>query len=217
MEKYKSDLIDLMIESGVLLFGEFTLKSGRKSPYFVNTGNYKTGKQIAKLGKFYADCIMNTIGADKFDVLFGPAYKGIPLATAASYALYADYDVDKRYCFNRKEAKDHGEGGVFVGAQLADGDRVIYIEDVMTSGASVRETMPFLKAAADVTVEYEVISVDRMEKGISGNGKTAIAEIEDEFGITVKPIITVVDIINHMKGKIDTKPMEDYLSQYCLI
>lgn len=212
MEDYKRDFIDLMIESGVLTFGEFTLKSGRKSPYFINTGNYKTGRQIAKLGKYYAECIMNTIG-DDFDVLFGPAYKGIPLTTAAAYALYTDYDLDKRYCFNRKEVKDHGEGGIFIGAKLADGDRVIYIEDVVTAGTAFRETLPFLKSAADVTIKHGVISVDRMEKGI--NGRTAVSEIKSEFDITIHPIVTVIEIIEHMKNKIDTKPMEAYLSQYC--
>ena len=219
MEKYKSDLIDLMIESGVLLFGDFTLKSGRKSPYFINTGNYKTGKQIAKLGRFYADCIMNTIG-DDFDVLFGPAYKGIPLATATAYALYADYGLDKRYCFNRKEEKDHGEGGIFVGAKLAGGDRVIYIEDVTTSGTSIRETMPLLKAAADVTVKYEFISANRMEK--MATGRTAITEVEEEFGMKIHSIVNVVDILEHIKagGKYPAElilSMENYLSQYCLI
>lgn len=215
MEDYKRDFIDLMIESGVLTFGEFTLKSGRKSPYFINTGNYKTGRQIAKLGKYYAECIMNTIG-DDFDVLFGPAYKGIPLTTAAAYALYTDYDLDKRYCFNRKEVKDHGEGGIFVGTKLADGDRVIYIEDVTTSGTSVRETLPLLKSAADITFKYEFISANRMEKVASG--KTAIKEIEEEFGIKVFSIVNVLEIFEHIKDKypknlIDS--MESYLSQYC--
>jgi orotate phosphoribosyltransferase len=217
MENYKSEFIDLMITSGVLTFGEFTLKSGRKSPYFINTGNYKTGMQIAKLGKYYAQCIMNTIG-DDFDVLFGPAYKGIPLATATAYALYTDYGLDKKYCFNRKEEKDHGEGGIFVGAKLTDGDRVIYIEDVTTSGASIRETMPLLKAAADVTVKYEFISANRMEK--MATGKTAIAEIEEEFGMKIHSIVNVVEIIEHIKGKYPAElvaSMEDYLSQYCLI
>ena len=219
MEKYKSDLIDLMIESGVLLFGDFTLKSGRKSPYFINTGNYKTGKQIAKLGKFYADCVMNTIG-DDFDVLFGPAYKGIPLATATAYALYTDYGLDKKYCFNRKEEKDHGEGGIFVGAKLSDGDRVIYIEDVTTSGTSIKETMPLLKTAADVTVKYEFISANRMEK--MATGRTAITEIEEEFGMKIHSIVNVVEILEHIKlsGKYPAeliKSMEDYLAQYCVI
>lgn len=217
MEKYKSEFIDLMIDSGVLTFGEFTLKSGRKSPYFINTGNYKTGKQIAMLGKYYAECVMNTIG-DNFDVLFGPAYKGIPLATATAYALYTDYDMDKKYCFNRKEEKDHGEGGIFVGAKLFDGDRVIYIEDVTTAGTSIRETMPLLKSAADVTVKYEFISADRMEKVASG--KTAIDEIEEEFGMKIYSIVNVLDIFDHIKNKYPKKlvtAMEDYLSQYCVI
>lgn len=217
MEKYKSDFIDLMIESGVLTFGEFILKSGRKSPYFINTGNYKTGKQITLLGKYYAECIMNTIG-DDFDVLFGPAYKGIPLATATAYALFSDYNLDKKYCFNRKEEKDHGEGGIFVGAKLSDGDRVIYIEDVTTSGTSIKETLPLLKSAADVTVKYEFISANRMEKVASG--KTAITEIEKEFDIKIHSIVNVVEILEHIKDKYPKElvdSMEAYLSQNCVI
>ena len=216
MEKYKSDFIDFMVESGVLLFGDFTAKSGRKTPYFVNAGNYKTGAQIAKLGRYYSEAIMNVIGGDSFDILFGPAYKGIPLATAAAYALYTNYGIDKRYCFNRKEAKDHGEGGIFVGAQLQDGDRVLIIEDVMTAGTSIRETLPFLKAAADITVPHEIISVDRMEVGL--NGKTAIKEIREEFGIEVHSIVTVLDIIEHMRNKLSPDVidrMETYLEHYC--
>lgn len=217
MEKYKSDFIDLMIDSGVLTFGEFTLKSGRKSPYFINTGNYKTGKQIALLGKYYAECIMNTIG-DDFDVLFGPAYKGIPLATAAAYALYSDHNVEKRYCFNRKEVKDHGEGGILVGSKLQDGDRIIYIEDVTTTGTSIRETMPLLKSAADITVKYEFISANRMERVASG--KTAIAEIEEEFGMKIYSIVNVVEILEHIKDKYPKdliESMENYLEQNCVI
>lgn len=217
MEKYKSDFIDLMIDSGVLTFGEFTLKSGRKSPYFINTGNYKTGKQIALLGKYYAECIMNTIG-DDFDVLFGPAYKGIPLATATAFALYNDHNLEKRYCFNRKEVKDHGEGGILVGSKLQDGDRIIYIEDVTTTGTSIRETMPLLKSAADITAKYEFISANRMER-VAG-GKTAIAEIEEEFGMKIYSIVNVVEILEHIKDKYPKElidSMESYLEQNCVI
>ena len=216
MEKYKCDFIDFMVESGVLLFGDFIAKSGRKTPYFVNTGNYKTGAQLYKLGHYYSEAIMNVIGGNSFDVLFGPAYKGIPLAASTAYTLYTEYGIDKKYCFNRKEVKDHGEGGVFVGAKLGDGDRVVIIEDVMTSGLSIRETLPYLKAAADITIPHEFISVDRMEVGL--NGKTAIKEIYEEFGIQVHSIVTVVEIIEHMRDKLSPDVigrMEHYLEQYC--
>ena len=219
---YKTEFIDFMVESGVLRFGDFTTKSGRKSPYFVNTGNYKTGAQMYKLGKYYARCLQESVGED-FDILFGPAYKGIPLATTTSIALFTEYGIDKPYCFNRKEAKDHGEGGNMVGAKLSDGDRVVIIEDVITAGTAVRETLPQLKAAADVKVEHMIISVDRMERGQSG--KTAIREIGEEFGIKVHPIVTVRDIIDHMTGReIDgavplteeiRERMEAYLERYC--
>jgi orotate phosphoribosyltransferase len=219
---YKTDFIEFMVQSGVLRFGEFTTKSGRKSPYFVNTGNYTTGAQLSKLGKYYAECLMNNVGSD-FDVLFGPAYKGIPLATVTACALYTEYGVDKPYCFNRKEAKDHGEGGNMVGAKLNDGNRVIIIEDVITAGTAVRETLPQLKAAADVKVEHMIISVDRMERGLSG--KTAIKEIGEEFGIKVHPIVTVREIIDHMHnrevgGAVPLNDeirqrMEEYLETYC--
>lgn len=219
---YKTDFIEFMVRSGVLRFGDFMTKSGRKSPYFVNTGNYKTGAQMSKLGKYYAECLKTNVG-DNFDVLFGPAYKGIPLATTTACALYTEYGIDKPYCFNRKEAKDHGEGGSMVGAKLADGDRVVIIEDVITAGTAVRETLPQLKAAADVLVEHMIISVDRMERGQSGI--TAIKEIGNEFGIKVHPIVTVRDIIDHMYNReVDgeillndevRERMETYLKTYC--
>ena len=161
---YKESFIKFMVESGVLTFGEFTLKSGRKAPYFVNTGNYNTGSQLARLGEYYAQCIKeNNVQAD---TLFGPAYKGIPLAAACSIALSNKYGIDVNYAFDRKEAKDHGEGGMFVGKKLADGEKVIIIDDVMTSGKALRESMPKLKSAADVSVTGMVITVDRMEKAL---------------------------------------------------
>lgn len=219
---YKTEFIEFMVRSGVLRFGEFTTKSGRQSPYFVNTGNYKTGSQLSKLGKYYAECLMENVG-DEYDVLFGPAYKGIPLAVVTASAMYTEYGVDKPYCFNRKEAKDHGEGGNMVGAKLCDGDRVVIIEDVITAGTAVRETLPQLKAAADIKVEHMIISVDRMERGQSGT--TAIKEIGAEFGIKVHPIVTVRDIIEHLHGReLDGKVilddeirarMEKYLEAYC--
>ena len=219
---YKTDFIEFMVRSGVLRFGDFTTKSGRKSPYFVNTGNYRTGAQMSKLGKYYAECLKNNVGED-FDVLFGPAYKGIPLATVTACALYTEYGIDKPYCFNRKEVKDHGEGGNMVGAKLSDGDRVVIIEVVITAGTAVRETLPQLTAAADVMVEHLIISVDRMERGQSGT--TAIKEIGAEFGIKVHPIVTVRDIIEHLHNReIDGRVvlddeirarMEEYLDKYC--
>ena len=212
MYKYKTDFIDFMVSAGVLTFGDFVTKSGRQTPYFVNTGNYRTGAQLYKLGKFYAECIMRNVGSD-FDILFGPAYKGIPLAAVTAASLYADYGVDKQYCFNRKEAKDHGEGGVLVGAKLKAGDRVLIIEDVITAGTAVRETLPILKAAADVSISDMVISVDRMEKGYSGN--TAVAEIKNEFGISVHSIVNVREIIEHLRDSIPAEKMEAYLEKYC--
>ena len=218
----KKDFIEFMMSADVLRFGEFKTKSGRLSPYFVNTGNYRTGAQMSKLGKYYAECLKNNVGED-FDVLFGPAYKGIPLATVTACALYTEYGIDKPYCFNRKEVKDHGEGGNMVGAKLSDGDRVVIIEDVITAGTAVRETLPQLKAAADVKVEHMIISVDRMERGQSGT--TAIKEIGAEFGIKVHPIVTVRDIIEHLHNReIDGRVvlddeirarMEEYLDKYC--
>lgn len=219
---YKTEFIEFMVRSGVLRFGEFKTKSGRLSPYFINTGNYRTGAQMARLGEYYAECLMKSVG-DNFDLLFGPAYKGIPLVTAAASSLYTKYNIDKPFCFNRKEVKDHGEGGNMVGAKLSDGDRVVIIEDVITAGTAVRETLPQLKAAADVKVQHMIISVDRMEIGQSG--KTAVNEIFNEFGIKVHSIVTVRDIIDHMYGReIDgevplddaiRRRMEEYMETYC--
>lgn len=195
----KHDFINFMYGAGVLTFGDFTLKSGRKAPYFVNTGNYKTGEQIAKLGEFYADCIIEA--GVKPDVLYGPAYKGIPLCVATSIAL-AKKGINVDYCFNRKEAKDHGEGGVIVGHQLTDGDKVLIIEDVITAGTAVRESISIINDIAKVDIMGVVISIDRMEKGKVGD-KSAIQEVKDEFGINVYNIASVVDIIEAIKeGKL---------------
>lgn len=208
---YKEEFIKFMVECGVLTFGDFTLKSGRKAPYFVNTGNYKTGAQMAKLGEFYAECIKeNGIEAD---TLFGPAYKGIPLAVACSIALYNKYDMDINYCFDRKEAKDHGEGGVIVGKKLIDGEKIVIIEDVITAGTAIRQVLPVLKAAADVEITGMVISVDRMEKG---QGElSAVQEVKNEFGINVFPIVTVMDIIDAIRnGVVDGKEYLDKMIEY---
>ena len=210
----KKEFIEFMMESDVLRFGDFVTKSGRNTPYFVNTGNFRTGKQIATLGKFYAALIK-----DNFDCMFGPAYKGIPLATAAAGALYNEYKIDKPYFFNRKEEKDHGEGGSLVGYKPQDGDKVIIIEDVITAGTAVRETMPILKNAANVEVKDMFISVNRCEVGQNPE-KTTIMEVMEDFGINVHAIITVQDIYEYLKqdgsyGDILTK-MKEYMDTYCV-
>ena len=214
----KKEFIEFMMSADVLRFGEFKTKSGRLSPYFVNTGNYRTGEQISKLGECYAACIKETLGED-FDAMFGPAYKGIPLVTSAAGALAREYGINKPYFFNRKEAKDHGEGGSLVGYQPKDGDRVIIIEDVITAGTAVRETVPVLKAAAEVGVTDMFISVNRCEVG-QNLGKTAVMEVKDEFGITVHAIVTAEDIHEYLQGKPEyenvLKLMEDYMAKYCV-
>lgn len=205
-----------MVENGVLRFGEFTLKSGREAPYFINTGNYKSGAQLAKLGEYYAQCIAeNGIEAD---TLVGPAYKGIPLAVTTAVALYENHGIDLNYCFDRKEVKDHGEGGLFVGKQLTDGERVIIIEDVMTSGKALRELLPKLKASAKVKVAGMVISVDRMERGLESS-LSAVQEVYKEFGVKVYSIVTMADIIEAIEsgiieGKEYLAKMKEYRSKY---
>ena len=215
----KKEFIEFMMSADVLRFGEFTTKSGRLSPYFVNTGNYRTGAQIATLGKFYAQCIMDNCG-DNFDAMFGPAYKGIPLVTTAAGSLARDFNIDKPYFFNRKEAKDHGEGGSLVGYKPQDGDRVIIIEDVITAGTAVRETVPVLQAAAKVNIPDMFISVNRCEVGQHA-GKTAVMEVKEEFGINVHAIITVADIHEYLKEKPEYASvlslMEQYMDKYCIL
>lgn len=214
----KKEFIEFMMDSDVLRFGDFVTKSGRNTPYFVNTGNFKTGKQIATLGKFYAALIKEACG-DGFDCMFGPAYKGIPLATAAAAALYNEYGIDKPYFFNRKEEKDHGEGGSLVGYKPQKGDRVIIIEDVITAGTAVRETMPILKGAADVSVNDMFISVNRCEIGKNPE-KTTIMEVMEDFGINVHAIITVQDIYEYLQqcGKYSEvlPKMKKYMDTYCV-
>lgn len=201
-----------MVECGVLTFGDFTLKSGRKAPYFVNTGNYKTGAQLARLGEFYAACIKeNNIEAD---TLFGPAYKGIPLSVSAAVALYNKYGVEVNYCFDRKEAKDHGEGGMFVGKKLTDGEKVVIIEDVMTSGKALKEVMPKLTGEAKVNVTGMVITVDRMEKALNSDN-SAVQEAFKEFGVKVYSIVTINDIIDAIKdGVIGGQEYLDKMLEY---
>lgn len=214
----KKEFIEFMMDSDVLRFGDFVTKSGRNTPYFVNTGNFRTGKQIATLGKFYATLIKETCG-ENFDCMFGPAYKGIPLAASAAAALYNEYEIDKPYFFNRKEEKDHGEGGSIVGYKPKDGDRVIIIEDVITAGTAVRETMPILEKAADVKVKDMFISVNRCEVGQNPE-KTTIMEIMEDFGINIHAIITVQDIYEYLKqnGSYEEilPKMEEYMKKYCV-
>lgn len=164
MEQYKQEFIDFMVESNVLKFGDFTLKSGRKSPFFMNAGAYVTGTQLRKLGEYYAKAIHDNFGLD-FDVLFGPAYKGIPLSVATTMAISELYGKDIRYCSNRKEVKDHGDTGILLGSPIKDGDRVMIIEDVTTSGKSIEETFPILKAQGSVEVKGLIVSLNRMERG----------------------------------------------------
>lgn len=209
---YKQEFIKFMADSGVLTFGDFTLKSGRKAPYFINCGNYKTGAQLAKLGEFYAECIKdNNIPVE---TLFGPAYKGIPLAVSAVVALCNKFDVDVSYCFDRKEAKDHGEGGIFVGKKLTDGEKVVIIDDVMTSGKALKESVPKLKSAADINITGMVITVDRMEKGLNSD-LSAVQEAYKEFGITVYSIVNINDIIDAIsEGVVDGKEYLDKMLAY---
>ena len=216
MQEYKKKFIQFMVENEVLLFGEFTLKSGRKAPYFINTGKYRTGAQIARFGEYYAECYLaHGVNAQ---TLVGPAYKGIPLAVATSIALANNHGVSLGFCFDRKEAKDHGEGGLFVGKQLADGEKVIIIEDVMTSGKALREMLPKLKAAANVEIVGMVISVDRMEKGLESQ-LSAVQEVYKEFGVKVFSIVTMTDIIEAIEeGVIDGREylgkMKEYRAAY---
>ena len=214
----KKEFIEFMMSADVLRFGSFVTKSGRNTPYFVNTGNYKTGLQNSRLGEFYAALVKETVG-DEFDAMFGPAYKGIPLATSTAGALARNYGIDKPFFFNRKEAKDHGEGGSLVGYKPKDGDRVIIIEDVITAGTAIRETMPVLTGEADVKVTDMFISVNRCEVGQTP-GKTAVMEVGEEFGIRVHALITVQDIYEYLKEQGiygDILPlMEAYMAQYCV-
>ena len=213
---YKESFIKFMADCGVLTFGEFTLKSGRKAPYFVNAGNYRTGRQLAELGRYYAECIKEN--GIEVETLFGPAYKGIPLAVCAAAALYDKFGIDVNYCFDRKEAKDHGEGGMFVGKQLTDGEKVVLIEDVMTSGKALREVLPKLKGAADVNITGMVITLDRMEKALDSD-MSAVQSAYKEFGVKVYPIVTIKDVIAAIEngvipGKEHIPAMKDYLAQY---
>ncbi|MDD6202963.1 MAG: orotate phosphoribosyltransferase [Lachnospiraceae bacterium] len=221
MEQYKQEFIEFMVESNVLKFGDFTLKSGRKSPFFMNAGAYVTGSQLLRLGEFYAKAIHDCYG-DDFDVLFGPAYKGIPLTVATTIAYSRLYGKEIRYCSNRKEIKDHGDTGILLGSKLQDGDRVVVIEDVTTSGKSMEETIPIVRAQADVTIVGLIVSLNRQEKG--KGDKSALDEIKDLYGFETNAIVTMGEVVDclyqkecggkvliddEMKAKIDA-----YYAQY---
>lgn len=198
MENYKKEFIDFMIECNVLTFGDFTTKSGRKTPFFVNTGNYKKGSQLKRLGEFYAKAIKENFNND-YDVLFGPAYKGIPLTVTTSIALSDMYDIDVDYCSNRKEIKDHGDKGILLGGKIKDKDRVLIVEDVTTAGTSIYETMPILKEQGDVDVKGLIISVDRMERG--QGEQSALCEIREKFGFKTCAIVTMKEVIEYLSEK----------------
>lgn len=222
MERYKEEFIEFMIESDALKFGDFTLKSGRRSPFFMNAGAYVTGSQLARLGRYYANCIHENFG-DDFDVLFGPAYKGIPLSVATAIAYHSLYGKEIRYASNRKEAKDHGDAGILLGSSLKDGDRVVMIEDVTTSGKSIEETYPILKAQGNVNIVGLAVSLNRMEVGLSGKG-SALSEISDRYGFPAVAIVTMKEVTGYLYGRSvcgrtviddDIKAaLDDYYSKY---
>lgn len=200
MEKYKQEFIEFMVDCGVLKFGDFVTKSGRKTPFFVNTGFYRTGAQLRKLGEYYAKAIQNTFGTE-FDVLFGPAYKGIPLSVVTAIAYSELYGKEIRYCSDRKEEKDHGaDKGSFLGSKLQDGDRVVMIEDVTTSGKSMEETVPKVKGAADVEIVGLMVSLDRMEVG-KGGVKCALEEVKDLYGFPTNAIVSMKDVVEHLYNR----------------
>ena len=223
MEQYKQEFIEFMVESDVLKFGELTLKSGRKSPFFMNAGAYVTGSQLMRLGEYYARAIHETYG-DDFDVLFGPAYKGIPISVVTAVAFHNLYGKEVRYCYDRKEEKDHGaDTGSFLGSKLKDGDRVVMIEDVTTSGKSMEETVPKVRGAADVTIVGLMVSLNRMEKGLGGE-KSALEEIREKYGFETNAIVTMEEVVEHLynrtcQGRVvidDTikAAIDDYYKQY---
>ena len=199
MEQYKQEFIEFMVESDVLKFGEFTLKSGRKSPFFMNAGAYVTGSQLRRLGEYYSKAIHEHYG-DDFDVLFGPAYKGIPLSVATTMAYSELYGKDIRYCSNRKEVKDHGDTGILLGSKIQDGDKVVIIEDVTTSGKSIEETFPIIRAQGKVEIVGLMVSLNRMEVG-KGGEKCALDEIKDLYGFETAAIVSMADVVEHLYNK----------------
>ena len=211
MEQYKKEFIDFMVKSQVLRFGDFVTKSGRQTPFFVNTGFYRTGEQLKRLGEYYAQAIKASFGTD-FDVLFGPAYKGIPLSVTASIAMSSLYGADIRYCSNRKEVKDHGDKEILLGSPLKDGDQVVIIEDVTTAGTSIRETLPILQAQANVKVLGLVVSVDRCERGTGT--KSALDEIQESFGIRTSAIVTMKEVTQYLTGTVIDEDMKAKIDAY---
>ena len=199
MEAYKQEFIEFMVESNVLKFGEFTLKSGRKSPFFMNAGAYVTGSQLMRLGEYYAKAIHEHYG-DDFDVLFGPAYKGIPLSVATTIAYSKLYGKEIRYCSNRKEVKDHGDTGILLGSKINDGDKVVIIEDVTTSGKSIEETYPIVKAQGNVEIIGLMVSLNRMEKGLGGS-MSALDEIREKYGFEANAIVTMEEVVEHLYNR----------------
>lgn len=208
MEEYKKDFIDFMVECRVLTFGDFVTKSGRKTPFFINTGNYMTGSQLKKLGEFYAQAIKEHFGED-YNVLFGPAYKGIPISVATSMALYEKYGIEVKYSSNRKEIKDHGDKGMFLGHKPIEGDKVMIIEDVTTAGTSIYETMSLFKSQGNINVIGLIISVDRMEKG--QGERSASFELKKKFGLRTYGIVTMEEVVSYLYNKeINGKVLLDY-------
>ncbi len=205
MEAYKQEFVDFMLDSKVLKFGDFTLKSGRKSPFFMNAGLYITGTQLMKLGEFYAKAIHDAYG-DDFDVIFGPAYKGIPISVATTIAYSRLYGKEVRYCSNRKEAKDHGDVGILLGSPIKDGDRIVVVEDVTTSGKSMEETIPIVRAQGDVKIIGLMVSLNRCEKG--KGDKTALEEIKDLYGFETNAIVSMNEIIDYL---VEKKVIDDEL------
>lgn len=198
MEAYKKEFIEFMVDCQVLKFGDFVTKSGRKTPFFINTGFYRTGTQLRKLGQYYATAINEKFGLD-FDVLFGPAYKGIPLSVATAISISEKYNKEVRYCSNRKEVKDHGDKGILLGSPIKDNDKIVIIEDVTTAGTSIKETLPIIKAQGDVNPFGLVVSVDRMERG--QGTKSALTEISEEYGLKTTAIVTMAEVVEHLYNK----------------
>ncbi len=221
MDQYKEEFIGFMVDCQVLKFGEFILKSGRKSPFFMNAGAYVTGAQLLRLGEYYAKAIHAHYG-DDFDVLFGPAYKGIPLSVSTTIAYSRLYGKEIRYCSNRKEVKDHGDTGILLGSTLKDGDKVVIIEDVTTSGKSMEETVPIIRAQADIEIKGLMVSLNRMERG--KGEKSALEEIQELYGFDANAIVTMQDVVEFLyntpyKGKVYIdgsmkSAIDQYYAQY---
>ena len=199
MQEYKKEFIEFMVEADVLKFGQFTLKSGRQSPFFMNSGAYVTGSQLHRLGLYYAQAIHDRFGLD-FEIVFGPAYKGIPLSVVTAMGIYELYGKEVKYCSNRKEAKDHGDAGILLGSDLKDGDRVLMVEDVTTSGKSIEETYPLLRAQADVEVVGLMVSLNRCEVG-KGGRQCALDEVSERYGVPTASIVDMHEVQECLHNK----------------